>query len=111
MKLVSLGNLEKGCPVFLNEEPYSMVGLIKLEKAGDSSIISITLDDKALKPGPKAPKATRGRKPKEAKADAAAAPKKRGRKPGPKAKAATKAKTPRKPRKAKEVAAAPEAAV
>lgn len=78
MNLITFGFNEKGTPIFLNQEPYAQVGTMYLMKAGENSVVGITLDDKVFKLA-KAPKVV---KPKKAKAEKAAAePKKRGRKP------------------------------
>lgn len=81
MNIITFGFSEKGTPVFLNQEPFQQVGTMYLMKAGENSVIGITLDDKVVKLAKAPGKARRGRR---AKAEAAeAAPKKRaGRKPG-----------------------------
>ena len=79
MNLITLGFSEKGTPIFLNQEPFQQVGTMYLMKAGENSVIGITLDDKILKIAKAPGKSKRGRR---AKAEAAEAiPKKRaGRK-------------------------------
>jgi hypothetical protein len=49
MNLITFGFSEKGTPVFLNQEPYPQVGTLYLMKAGENSVIGITLDDKNYK--------------------------------------------------------------
>lgn len=78
MNLITFGFNEKGTPIFLNQEPYAQVGTMYLMKAGENSVVGITLDDKVLKLA-KVPKAVKVKKAKAEKA--AAEPKKRGRKP------------------------------
>lgn len=79
MNLITFGFSEKGSPIFLNQEPYQQVGTMYLMKAGDNSIIGITLDDKLLNSA-KAPAVRKLRKAKAEKASAAE-PKRHGRKP------------------------------
>ena len=80
MNLITFGFSEKGTPVFLNQEPYQQVGTMYLMKAGNNSIIGITLDDKILKPNTHSNGAARRSK-KSKTETAEAAPKRRGRKP------------------------------
>jgi len=77
MNLITFGFSEKGTPVFLNQEPFPQVGTLYMMKAGENSVIGITLDDKLVKLA-QAPGKTRGRKAKTE--EVKAAPKKRGRK-------------------------------
>ncbi len=98
MNLITLGFLEKGTPIFLNQEPFQQVGTMYLMKAGENSVIGITLDDKVIKLVKAPERARRGRR---AKAEAAeAVPKKRaGRKYKSKVALTTSAKRGRKPDK------------
>lgn len=76
MNLVSFGNLANGCPVFLNEDPYTMLGSLKIEQAGENSLITISLDDKAVKLA-KRPGRAKGTKQVKAAAATTEAPKRR----------------------------------
>jgi len=99
MNFITFGFSEKGTPVLLNQAPYPQVGTMYLMKAGENSVIGITLDDSVVKLAKAPAKAKRGRKPKAEAAEAA--PKKRGRKPKAAATEAAPKKRGRKPGKPK----------
>ncbi|MDA8162593.1 MAG: hypothetical protein M0022_06775 [Desulfobacteraceae bacterium] len=97
MNLITFGFSEKSTPVFLNQEPFQQVGTMYLMKAGENSVIGITLDDKILKIAKAPGKARRSRRAKAEVAEAEATPKKRaGRKPKSKTAGATPAQRGRK---------------
>jgi hypothetical protein len=70
MNLITFGFSEKGTPVFLNQEPFQQVGTMYLMKAGENSVIGITLDDKVVKLAKAPGKVKRGRKAKAEMAEA-----------------------------------------
>lgn len=97
MNLITFGFNEKGTPIFLNQEPYAQVGTMYLMKAGENSVVGITLDDKVFKLT-KVPKSGKPKKTKAAKV--VAEPKKRSRKPKAEASEAAPKKRGRKAKSA-----------
>ena len=101
MNLITFSFSEKGSPIFLNQEPYQQVGTMYLMKAGDNSIIGITLDDKMFKITARGNGAVK--RPRKAKAvEAAEAPKRRSRKVKAEVAEVTPKRRGRKPAQTKE---------